>query len=562
VPDVKFLSLQGLTALVAAAATLAVGLAAGAQVAGGADSAGYLAQARLWTEGRLHVTEPVSQWARWPIADWTLSPLGYRPGTSRGTIVPFYPPGYPLAMASTQTLARTPRAVFVVVPLLGALAVWLTFLVGRRLHDPATGMWAALLLAANPVFLFQLVQPMSDVPATAWWLAVAVLVTRPGAPRGAVWSLLGGLAASAAILTRPNTAPLALVPAVWIALGARADVPRRPNDAARLGTGARLRAGASAWFVAGLLPGLAALAWFNDALYGSPFRSGYAGTGISFSIRHAGANLSQYAAWLWQTHDFIILLGILALAVIAVLGVGRRRTAVPGFGLYATGFVGILFGSYVLFTPFDNWTYLRYLLPAFPLLAVFGVWLLREGTGVVNPGDAGSHEASDAALAGSHGHAGRRVAGILLAVLVADSLWMATRVGVLDVKAGERRYPEVAGYFRRQVGADRIVIGLQHTGSLRYYAGATTVRFDLLDHEWLDRAVAAMAAHGRGPVVVLEEWEEALFRERFKGQSWGALDWPPRVQFDGSAIVHLYDPTDRALYRQGLAVPTTHIRVR
>ena len=61
-------------------------------------------------------------------------------------------------------------AVFLVVPVLGAAAVWLMFLLGSRVAGPTAGALAAVLFAASPIFLFQVVQPMSDVPATAWWL--------------------------------------------------------------------------------------------------------------------------------------------------------------------------------------------------------------------------------------------------------------------------------------------------------------------------------------------------------------------------------------------------------
>ena len=62
-------------------------------------------------------------------------------------------------------------AIFAVVPLMGLLAVWCTWLLGRRLAGPVAGASSALLLACSPTFLYQLVQPMSDVPAAALWTA-------------------------------------------------------------------------------------------------------------------------------------------------------------------------------------------------------------------------------------------------------------------------------------------------------------------------------------------------------------------------------------------------------
>src|SRR5260221_408382 len=95
-------------------------------------------------------------------------------------------------------------AVFLVVPVFAAVAVWLTFLLGRRLDDGVTGASASLLLATSPIFLYQSVQPMSDVPAAALWLA-ALTATARSDQRG---QILGGGCAALAVLMRPNLAPI------------------------------------------------------------------------------------------------------------------------------------------------------------------------------------------------------------------------------------------------------------------------------------------------------------------------------------------------------------------
>src|SRR5205823_4851466 len=80
---------------------------------------------------------------------------------------------------------------------------------GRRNapRSAAARVGGALLLACSATFVFHLIQPMSDVPVTAWWMLAAVLLFR-GTDRSA---FLAGLACSAAILTRPNLVPLVLV---------------------------------------------------------------------------------------------------------------------------------------------------------------------------------------------------------------------------------------------------------------------------------------------------------------------------------------------------------------
>ena len=159
----------GWFAAAAAAAAMVTGLVKGTAVAGSADSYGYVSQALLWLKGLPVQAEPLAVMVPWQNVPWSLAPLGYRPGVDVGIIVPTYPPGLPLVMAAFARVGG-PGAVYWAVPVLGAVAVWLTYLLGRRHAGATSGAAAALLLAASPVFLYQLVQPMSDVPVTAWWL--------------------------------------------------------------------------------------------------------------------------------------------------------------------------------------------------------------------------------------------------------------------------------------------------------------------------------------------------------------------------------------------------------
>ena len=209
-----------------ALAVCAAGIRWGAMVAGGADSYGYVSQAGLWQQGHLTVQQDIVRASPWPDAAETWSPLGYRPSPhQRDAIVPIYPPGLPLLMAVAQLVAGYCGA-FLVVPLCGALTVWLTFVFGRRAFgSDVVALWGAGLVATSPVFLYQLMNAMSDVPVTAFsTLALTLAATdkvrlKPdttyvaSAFRRAV---AAGLAMSVAIAIRPNMAPLAIVIAAWL----------------------------------------------------------------------------------------------------------------------------------------------------------------------------------------------------------------------------------------------------------------------------------------------------------------------------------------------------------
>ena len=69
-------------------------------------------------------------------------------------------------------------AIFILTPIAGALLVWLTFVAGRAIAGPLAGAMAAVLVAASPPMLYQVVQPMNDVTTAALWMATFVALLR------------------------------------------------------------------------------------------------------------------------------------------------------------------------------------------------------------------------------------------------------------------------------------------------------------------------------------------------------------------------------------------------
>ena len=227
--------------------------------------------------------------------------VGYRdglsmfPAKSNGFIVPIYSPGLPLVMAAFQRINGR-NAVFYVVPLLGAIAVWMTGRLGTKVHGPLTGMLAAVLLGTGVIFLYQVVQPVSDVAATSWW-TISLALTVTGSPLAALGA---GLSASMAALTRPNLVPLGAVIALfglWQIVGAG------PTDRRR----------AVRWvvlFALGMAPGCLAVAALNQHLFGSPLQSGYWDSALLYSWAHLVPNLDRYPRWLIQTSTSFICLAL------------------------------------------------------------------------------------------------------------------------------------------------------------------------------------------------------------------------------------------------------------
>jgi hypothetical protein len=113
----------------------------------------------------------------------------------------------------------------------------------------------------------------------------------------------------------------------------------------------------------------------------------------------------------------------------------------------------------------------------------------------------------------------------------------AARRDAFAVWRGEAKYVEVARVVESITDADAVIISAHHSGSIRYYAGRLTLRWDVGDPAWLDRTVEWLAANGHHPYFVVEEAEIAALRETYGPRNAAArLDWPPMVTFRGGAV--------------------------
>ena len=465
-------------AALAGVSALAVGIGFGTFASGGADSYGYVGQARLLAHGRLTDTIPVSRDYEWPNVDYTLTPLGFTTGRTAGVIAPTYPPGLPLLLAPFAAISET--AVYYVVPVFGVLLIWITYRLGALIGDPTAGAVAAVLLAASPTFLYQVVQPMSDVPCAACWLAALIVASR-GSIAG---SIRAGALSSLAILIRPNLAPLAAIVAI-----------------PAIASGGPSRGRRAVSFAVSLLPGLVVLGWIQDVRYGSPFLSGYGTAANVFSLEYVVPNLARYPRWITESHTPFIWL-----SVAAPFWILRRatNTLVAWAALGLSVAVWIAYVPYLFFQP-NEWFYTRFLLPAIPIMLVFS-----------------------AAIAVAAGRAlpavVRAPAAAALVIFVAgSSLLYAERNGAFDIHNQERKYPLAGEFVRTKGPANAFVLAAQHSGSIRYYAGRPTLRWDLLSPTRLDQALATFRAQGYEPILVVDVGEYEAFRERFEAAGQDAI---------------------------------------
>jgi hypothetical protein len=284
------------------------------------------------------------------------------------------------------------------------------------------------------------------------------------------------------------------------------------------GDARRRRIQQAAAVIAGLLPGALALASVNTALYGSPLRLGYARASDYYSWSHVAPNIVNYFGWFVETQTVVAVCGLVLLFLPF-----RQLWPPPASRSFVAVMAVFVFGvwaQYWLFLVFEVWWYLRMLLPSWPFIMV--------GTGAL------------AALAMRSGRPVIRIA-IIVAIffLGVRGVIVARDRAAFIVWRDEMRYGAAAMHARRLTAENSVVLTLQHSGSMRYYGGRVTLRWDYLPADWLDRAVAWMRERGVHSYALLDAAELPPFRERFATQRTLVTLGRPIFVYDGK--VRLYD---------------------
>ena len=491
------------------AAVGAVGVRWGTFAAGSSDSYCYLYQAERWATGRPQVPDPLTLEAPWPDAPSAFAPAGHRPSpTVPGAIVPICSPGLSILMVPLVWIAGL-RGAFFIVPLFGMLLIGATYAVGSR-FGARVGLASAVLMASSPIFLYQLVQPMNDVPAAALWVVAVAAVsgTKMSGP------LVAGCAAAVAILVRPNLVPLVIPMAAFLLL--------RPERTSQT------RARAAAAFGACVALGALVVALIHLSLYGSPVGSGYGPAGMLFSAGHVSLNAARYWSWLTEAQTPAWLIALLSPILL------------PGaLTALLVALIAVIGAVYLPYLVFDDWSYVRFLLPAIPLILVLMMAAVDGISRRVAPWTA------------------RPVLALVSILLAVQAVGVAAAHHVFRLQRLESRYERTGSFIARRLPADAIVITARHSGGVRFYSGRRTLTWDGLDPASLDRAIAFVRRRGFQPFFLFESWEEPLFRQRFAMSPLGELDWPPVAEI--APLIRIYRPEDRERYRQGLAVPTEYV---
>jgi len=404
---------------------------------GGSDSSGYANEAKAIAAGR--VIQTMDALDRLDLPDrfeCAFRPLAYEPGPRPRTMVPYYPPGFPLHLAAAGVLGNWTYAPFFVSPIAGLLLVIATYFLARELSlSRVLSFLCAAILGGAAVLLFQAVQAMSDVVAALWASAAVLFALKARSRRR--YAAAAGAAFGMAVLVRPANLLLALPLAFAL-----------PWIAATAGL-----------FLSGGLPFAAFFAAWNRALYGGALSTGYARalSGQGFGWGFFPERFPHYLGTVALMLSPLVLLGWLAVSGDGRVSRRDRALLLTWFGTYIL--------LYSFWGPDHAWWYTRYLLPALPGLVIAAVLVARDLL---------------LKIAGRWPRLSAAMAGVFIAAILAAETWSYRQWGPLRIAGRQQAFPEACALAGWKAGEPALVFAEEFSGALRFYTQTTPVRWQCL----------------------------------------------------------------------------------
>lgn len=420
----------------------------------GADASGYANLARMIGGGE--TTRPVPLRCAGCEPAWFI-PLGFVPARP-DAMASYYPIGLPLHLLLAARIGGWERAPFFVSPLAALLLVVITYRLAWLLHSELAGLIAGVLMGLCAVLLFQALQPMSDVLAAMW--SVAALTAAVEGRKRPSFSAVAGLCFGMAVLVRPTSA-LLLLPLAF-ALGGWKPAVR---------------------FALGGIPAAIVFGWYNLSAFASLLASGYTagGSNRDFALGFFPERALHYLRWTGQQFS-----PIASLAAIFGLALVPRRERFLLWLWFAPFF---LFYSFYLW--YDTWWYTRFLLPAYPAVAVA------------------------AGIAFAHIITIPRVRVVATMVVIVAMSWQLRQnalLAVLFTDEDQHRVRVPVEWIARTLPEKSLVLSMEYSGALLFYTTHDAIRWDLAPP---DRALTFAKNSGRPTFALLMQHEEGPFLARY-----------------------------------------------
>ena len=465
-------------------------------VAGGSDSSGYLNSARLLASGRLQadLRVPAEFGAPEALKRLQFSPQGFYAYEGNPHVTPTYPTGLPLHFALAGKILGWRVGPFVVELGAALAAVWLCYLVARETGIAVSLAAAgAVALAACPVFIFTSVQPLSDTLATAWCLVAVLTGLKARHHRG--WAAACGAACAVAVLVRPTN--VVILPALVVLLGA---------DWRRLGLAA----------ICGL-PGVAWMAGYNHALYGSALNSGYGDWRAAFALHYGAQTALHFTKWLATLLPAVLL----ALPLAALTHRDTRSRALLACAVW----FGAIVGVYAFYeVSHEVWWCLRFILPAMPAL------ILASLLGV---------EALARRFASARANVVTTIAASVIAAwAVGGSYYWTRQLGVHYMKGYEQVYADACAAAAAKFPAGTLLVTSSFSGAVYFYTDFPILRWEEVDAAQFSRFAHLAQKAGRTVAALnFESQDETVLREKCPG------NWVAAGRVKNATLWRLAAPT-------------------
>jgi hypothetical protein len=126
---------------------------------------------------------------------------------------------------------------------------------------------------------------------------------------------------------------------------------------------------------------------------------------------------------------------------------------------------------------------------------------------------------------------GRLAASTAFGLMLATTVSFAADKGVFGrMRAGERRYIDIAEFVDATLPRNAALLSMQHSGSLKFYTGRLTLRYDWIYRQWASSVPAAVEQAGYHPYLVVDDVELPSVREHFGIAPDAPLPWPVRAR--------------------------------
>lgn len=224
-------------------------------------------------------------------------------------------------------------------------------------------------------------------------------------------------------------------------------------------------------------------------LYGSPFVSGHGDAGHLFTANAFLHNLIAQGKWF---------LFVQTPLVVPLVWLGYRSDG--RFGRLSLALFAAVSAPYLFYVvQFDDWEMLRFLLPGLALLMP----LAAEGAAIL--------------LRRSRSRTLQQTLLVTVALLaLASSGRFLEARGIFRLPLAESKYPLVGTWLSENTRRDAVVLAALHSGSIYYYTGHLTLRWDRLPPDRLEATIVALRGRGFPAYLVLDGPDEVRqFNKRF-----------------------------------------------